>query len=257
MTSSPPSTPTTLAKKRSSSPHSRFVGGVLAFVSAFPKTVSQAQLSQTLFQSHSNPISFNAPRTAGFNTPISRTPSASISWEAGDATWGHRGSASNSKMRCSIDEGQPGSDDMDEDERMVEDLLFSPTSPSSNSGSFSCAPPSSSVATTPSSALRQRKASLSMNMLPLEHAHHDLPSPNTSLFATTDPFYLASLQGAHTHASPSSSFFAQAGRPSTHSPFMGHHHMQSMYTGFGHGYQSVAPDVQTHNMFATTAAFSA
>ncbi|KAH9894126.1 hypothetical protein C8Q73DRAFT_646326 [Cubamyces lactineus] len=222
----------------------------------------QAQLSQTLFnQPISSPIPFNSPRAAPLNTPLSCTPSSSISWDHADATWGSRASTSSSKMRCSIDESPRESDDMEEDERMVEDLLFSPTSPASPSGSFSRAPPSSSAASasspTPSSALRQRKASLSMHMLPLEHSHHDLPSPNTSLFATTDPFYLAALQSAHTHAPPpSSSVFAQAGRPSAHSPFL-KHHMQSMYTGFGHGYQSVAPDVQPHNMYATTATFSA
>ncbi|CDO74149.1 hypothetical protein BN946_scf185043.g199 [Trametes cinnabarina] len=217
----------------------------------------QAQLSQTLFtQPLSSPVPFNSPRAAPLNTPISCTPSSSISWEATDATWGNRGSTSNSKMRCSIDESHRESDDMDEDERMVEDLLFSPASPTGPSGSFSRAPPSAAPTTSPApaSALRQRKASLSMHMLPLEHSHHDLPSPNTSLFATTDPFYLASLQSAHP---PSSSVFAQAGRPAAHSPFMKHHHMQSMYAGFGHGFQSVAPDVQSHNMFAPTAAFSA
>ncbi|KAI0643681.1 hypothetical protein C8Q79DRAFT_148798 [Trametes meyenii] len=217
------------------------------------------QLSQTLFsQPISTPIPFNTPR--GSNTPISRTPSSSISWEAGDAPWGHRGSTSSSKMRCSIGDSPREEDGMDEDERMVEDLLFSPTSPSSPSTSFSRAPPSASAASPAhTSAHRQRKASLSMHMIPLEHSYHELPSPNTSLFATTDPFYLASLQGTHSHT-PTSSVFAQAGRPSAHSPFAGHHHhhMQSMYTGFGaHGYQSVAPDVQTHNMFATTATFSA
>ena len=135
---------------------------------------------------------------------------------------------------------------------MVEDLLLaSPTSPSSPSASFSRA---SGATQTSSSAYRPRKTSLSMHMMPLEHAHHDLPSPNTSLFTTTDPFYLASLQSAHSHA-PSSSVFAQAGRPSAHSPFLKHHHMQ--YSSFGHGFQSVAPDVQPHhNMFVATAAFT-
>ncbi|KAI0772519.1 hypothetical protein BD413DRAFT_612659 [Trametes elegans] len=222
----------------------------------------QAQLSQTLLhQSLSSPIPFNSPRGAPVTTPVSRTPSSSISWDTGDATWGPRSSASGTKMRCSIDEGQLESDDMDEDERMVEDLLFTPTSPASPSASFSRAPPPPATSPTPSSALRQRKVSLSMHMIPLEHSHHDLPSPNTSLFTTTDPFYLASLQSAH---APSTSVFAQAGRPSAHSPFLSHshhhhhhHHMQSMYAGFGHGYQSVAPDVQPHNMFAPTATFSA
>ncbi|KAI0829317.1 hypothetical protein BC628DRAFT_1315250, partial [Trametes gibbosa] len=216
----------------------------------------QAQLSQTLFaQSLSPPSSFNAPRTAGWTTPISRTPS-SAPWDSSDAPWASRGSTSSTKMRCSTDEGQRDPDEMDEDERMVEDLLLSP--PTSPSASFSRAPPSSSAAAAahPSSALRQRKASLSMNMIAPEHSHHDLPSPNTSLFATTDPFYLASVQNTHSHAPASSSVFAQAGRPSMHSPFI-KHHMQAMYSGFGHGYQPVAPDVQPHNMFATTATFSA
>ncbi|KAJ3017731.1 hypothetical protein NUW54_g514 [Trametes sanguinea] len=94
----------------------------------------QAQLSQTLFtQTLSSPVPFNSPRAAPLNTPISCTPSSSISWEAADATWGNRGSTSSSKMRCSIDESQRESDDMDEDERMVEDLLFSPASPTSPS----------------------------------------------------------------------------------------------------------------------------
>lgn len=143
---------------------------------------------------------------------------------------------------------------MDEDERMVEDLLLaSPTSPSSPSASFSRAPPPSGVPQT-SSAFRPRKTSLSMHMIPIDHSHHDLPSPNTSLFATTDPFYLASLQSAHSHA-PQTSVFAQAGRPSAHSPFTrNHHHIQ--YSAFGHGFQSVAPDVQAHNMYTATAAFT-
>lgn len=155
-------------------------------------------------------------------------------------------------MRCSFDDSQRESDDMDEDERMVEDLLLaSPTSPSSPSPSFSRAPPPSGAQT--SSAYRPRKTSLSVHMIPLDHSHYDLPSPNTSLFATTDPFYLASQQSTHSHA-PSSSVFAQAGRPSAHSPFI-KHHMQ--YSPFGHGFQSVAPDVQPHhNMFAATAAFT-
>lgn len=93
-----------------------------------------------------------------------------------------------------------------------------------------------------------------MHMIPIDHSHHDLPSPNTSLFATTDPFYLASLQSAHSHA-PQTSVFAQAGRPSAHSPFTrNHHHIQ--YSAFGYGFQSVAPDVQAHNMYTATAAFT-
>lgn len=65
-------------------------------------------------------------------------------------------------------------------------------------GSFSRAPPSSSAASnsapspTPSLALHQRNASLSMHMSPLEHSHHDLPTslrawgPSASGFTSTD-----------------------------------------------------------------------
>ena len=152
-------------------------------------------------------------------------------------------------MRCSIDETQE-TDEMDEDERMVEDLLTSPASPASPartpqpSMSGVCHPPASS------SAYRPRKTSLSVHMIPLDHSHYELPSPNTSLFATTDPFYLASLQNGHSLA-PSTSVFAQAGRPAAHSPFL-KHHMQ--YSAFSHGFQTVPPDHQPHHMFAATAA---
>ena len=139
---------------------------------------------------------------------------------------------------------------MDEDERMVEDLLTSPASPASpartaqSSVSGVCQPPVSS------STYRPRKTSLSVHMIPLDHSHYELPSPNTSLFATTDPFYLASLQSAH-HTPATSSVFSQAGRPSSHSPFLKHH---LQYSPFGHSFQGTAPDAQPH-MFAT-AAFS-
>ncbi|RDX53001.1 hypothetical protein OH76DRAFT_1343563 [Lentinus brumalis] len=210
----------------------------------------QAQLSQTLFH-QSSPIPFNSPRMGPSNTPLSRTPSHSISLDPTDAARFRYGSTASSKMRCSIDESQRDPDEMDEDERMVEDLLLpSPPSSSSPSPSFSRAAPPPSGAHH-SSAYRPRKTSLSVHMIPLDHSHHDLPSPNASLFATTDPFYLASLQSAHNHSQPTS-VFAQAGRPSAHSPFI-KHHMQ--YGSFGHAFQSVPPDVQPqYNMFAATAA---
>ncbi len=139
-------------------------------------------------------------------------------------------------MRCSIDETQE-SDEMDEDERMVEDLLNSPTSPSSPARTPH--PSMSGMCHTPtsSSAYRPRKTSLSVHMIPLDHTHYELPSPNTSLSATTDSFYLVSLQSGHSHA-PSSSVFAQAGRPAAHSPFL-KHHMQC--SPFGHGSRPCLP----------------
>ena len=211
----------------------------------------QAQLSQTLFH-QSSPIPFNSPRMGPSNTPLSRTPSHSISLDPTEAARLRNGSTASTKMRCSIDESHCEMDEMDEDERMVEDLLLaSPTSPSSPPSFSRAAPPPSGAPHASSSAYRPRKTSLSVHMIPLDHSHHDLPSPNTSLFATTDPFYLASLQSAHNHAQPTS-VFAQAGRPAAHSPFI-KHHMQ--YGSFGHAFQSVPPDVQPHhNMFAATAA---
>ncbi|EJF63075.1 hypothetical protein DICSQDRAFT_56782 [Dichomitus squalens LYAD-421 SS1] len=208
----------------------------------------QAQLQQALL---SQQMAHNASRSGPLNSPVMRTPSASISLDPSEAACMRHNSVSSTKMRCSIDE-TPESDDMDEDERMVEDLLLaSPASPSTSSAPFSRTPQSSVSGVSHSPAHRPRKTSLSVHMIPLDHSHHELPSPNTSLFTTTDPFYLASLQNAHSHA-PSSSVFAQAGRPSAHSPFLKHH---MSYSSFGHGYQSVAPDHQPHhNMFAATAA---
>ncbi|KAI0751240.1 hypothetical protein C8Q80DRAFT_560302 [Daedaleopsis nitida] len=201
----------------------------------------------------STSMAMDSPRSGPSTTPVCRTPSASISLDPMEAARVRNGSTASSRMRCSFDDSQRESDDMDEDERMVEDLLLaSPTSPSSPSPSFSRAPPPSGAPQT-SSAYRPRKTSLSVHMIPVDHSHYDLPSPNTSLFSTTDPFYLASQQSAHSHV-PSSSVFAQAGRPSAHSPFIKHH---IQYTAFGHGFQSVAPDVQAHHsMFAATAAFT-
>lgn len=198
-------------------------------------------------------MSFNPSRSGPATTPICRTPSTSISMDVSEAAWIRNNSISSTKMRCSIDDGQhEAGEEMDEDERMVEDLLCaSPASPSSPPGSFARAPPPSGAPQTSSSAFRPRKTSLSMHMIPIDHPHHhELPSPNTSLFATTDPFYLASLQGGH-GLPASGSAFAQAGRPSAHSPFL-KHHMQ--YGAFGHSFQSVPPDVQPHTMFAATAA---
>ncbi|KAI1793033.1 hypothetical protein LXA43DRAFT_304579 [Ganoderma leucocontextum] len=211
----------------------------------------QAQLQQTLLaQQMSSHMSPGATRGGPLNSPVLRAPSASISLDPAEVVWVRHTSVSSTRMRCSIDETQEADEMMDEDERMVEDLLTSPTSPSSPART-----PQTSVssvhAPASSSAYRPRKTSLSVHMIPLDHSHYELPSPNTSLFATTDPFYLASLQNGLSHA-PSTSVFAQAARPAAHSPFL-MHHMQ--YSAFGHGFQTLPPDHQPHhNMFAATAA---
>ncbi|KAH9921533.1 uncharacterized protein BXZ73DRAFT_51832 [Epithele typhae] len=204
-------------------------------LAAFRAQLAQSLLAQPMTSSRAGPL----------NSPV-RSPSASISLDPAQAAWLRHTSASGSKMRCSIDENQQDPDEMmDEDERMVEDLLLaSPSSPAPAPPAFArpqlSSPPS----------YRQRKTSLSVTMIPLDHAHHEPSISNASIFTTTDPFYLASIQGTHSHPSPAS-VFSQAGRPASHSPFL-KHHMQSAYQPFGNAYQAVPPEAQPY-MFAATA----
>ena len=68
---------------------------------------------------------------------------------------------------------------------------------------------------------RSRQPSVSGSSNPTYFFGHpalDSCSPTHSTFAATDPFFLA----AQAPQPPSSSFFAQAGRPSQHSPFLIH-----------------------------------
>lgn len=105
-------------------------------------------------------------------------------------------------------------DNMDEDEQMVEDMLFS----SSNATSYPASqmpPPSPTLYATRHS----RKSSVSS---PFSNTHYDVPPANNSLFATTDPFYLAQLQAAAQNTAPPS-FFSQFGNPSQQSPFLKGH----------------------------------
>lgn len=102
--------------------------------------------------------------------------------------------------------------------------------------------------------------------------YDDAPlSPNTSLFASTDPFFIAQVQQA---AAPPSSFFAQVGRPSQHSPFVaasassapsaGAPSKNSFGHGHGHGHayayhggMSMAADVgvDSHAMLVASTGF--
>lgn len=111
-------------------------------------------------------------------------------------------------------------DAMEDDERMVEDLLF-PSSPVASS-----ATPAHSQATSASPAhfgMHSRKSSLST---PYSQMHYDLPPSNHSTFASSDPFYLAQLQSLQ---SPAPSFFSQYGMPSQQSPFSKAHQFQSAH----------------------------
>ena len=83
---------------------------------------SQTQLQQALLaQQMSSHMVYGASRNGPLNSPVLRTPSASISLDPSEAAWARHASVSSTRMRCSIDETQE-SDEMDEDERMVEDL---------------------------------------------------------------------------------------------------------------------------------------
>lgn len=97
-----------------------------------------------------------------------------------------------------------------EDERMVEDILGQSSSTMSQRV---YAQPLS-----PNSSFRHRSPSVA----------HAFPSPtyasspalyDQSLFTNTDPFYVAVVQASQ-HHTPSTSFFAQAARPSHNSPFL-------------------------------------
>ena len=138
-------------------------------------------------------------------------------------------------------------DDMDEDERMVEDLLCPSSPATANAASshfFPAHPHQSAPPFNTSEGLKGLPASYAPHGVPLE-----LPSPpNTSVFATTDPFYLAQLQASQQRASVS--YFANAGRPSPQSPFvLTEQGPSSNSHPFAHRIP-VSPDATPHQLFA-------
>ncbi|KAJ7477130.1 hypothetical protein B0H11DRAFT_1633087, partial [Mycena galericulata] len=159
----------------------------------------QVQLAQTLFSQSLSSASM--PRRQDdyaqpCNTPTSRTPSASFSW--GPMLDPSRHSDPTSR-RNSEDHFR---DETDEDERMVEDLLI-PTSPMS--------PKQPTVA-----AGRSQQSS----------STYPSSDPTSSLFTTTDPFYMAQLQAAQNYGVSPPSVFSQAAFPSQQSPFVMHSNYQ-------------------------------
>ncbi|KAF7331721.1 hypothetical protein MKEN_00051900 [Mycena kentingensis (nom. inval.)] len=153
----------------------------------------QLQLAETLFRqaipSQRTPDDYAQP----CNTPTARTPSASFSW-----------SPMVDMSREPVTPRRDSEIEMDEDERMVEDILMpsSPVQPQS---------PSTPVHTQPFPSSTQADAS-------------------PSLFAATDPFYLAQVQATQSYSVPhirTSSVFAQAAFPTTQSPFFMQHSVQN------------------------------
>lgn len=141
-------------------------------------------------------------------TPLARTPSSSFFWDSDDKC--RRSSSVASRHSESDGAIEFREEDMDlDDERMVEHLLISsPTSPQSISRPFSQPAP-------PHRPQHRSSATFTSSSMPYEPTSH---LQSSSLFTTTDPFYLATVQHLHQH--PSSSFFAQSARPAHNSPFL-------------------------------------
>ncbi|ESK93555.1 hypothetical protein Moror_1561 [Moniliophthora roreri MCA 2997] len=183
----------------------------------------QTQLAQALFMQHAASTSISPNNSSGerftqpCNTPTGRTPSSSISW--GQMMDAQR----TNPTRWNSDESFRELDDA-EDERMVEDILL-PSSP------VSPGPSSSSTPFVQHQSTRQsRSQSRSGPMAsPVSPGFGTDSSP--SIFATTDPFYLAQLQALQSHNSSPASVFTQLGRPSQQSPFV---HQQQKLDSFGY-----------------------
>ncbi|KAJ7638463.1 hypothetical protein FB45DRAFT_1054749 [Roridomyces roridus] len=127
-----------------------------------------AQLAQSMASTPQRQDEYSQP----CNTPTNRTPSASFNW--GQMVDPLRHSEQSTRR-----------DDVDEDERMVEDLLI-PTSPVS----------------------------------PKQTASKQ--SSPTDVFTSTDPFYMAQVQAAQNYSVSPPSVFSQTAFPSQQSPFLLH-----------------------------------
>ncbi|KAJ7162615.1 hypothetical protein C8R43DRAFT_303884 [Mycena crocata] len=163
----------------------------------------QLQLAQTLF-CQSIAVSSATQRKDDYpqpcNTPTGRTPSSSFSWGQMIDPSRH------SELPPRRNTEDHFRDEMEEDERMVEDLLIpaSPMSPKQQ----------------PTAAVRSQQTS------PSYPATYQPSDTSSSLFTTTDPFYMAQLQAAQNYSVAPPSVFSQAAFPSQQSPFMMHSNFQ-------------------------------
>lgn len=158
-------------------------------------------------------------------------------WEPSDFARVRSSSVTSGTQLRGIEENMQDVDAMDEDERMVEEMLFASSNNNFANNSFAYSSLPSSPATYP--GMLSRRPSIPHVSSKLDTAQAELPSPNTSHFATTDPFFLAQMQASQ---APAPSFFAHAGRPSAHSPFL---------SAFGqHTHHPIAPEVDPVHMFA-------
>lgn len=176
---------------------------------------TQAQLAQSLFGQPMSATTSTHHRGTHANTPISCTPTATSFWERPDFDRRRSNSVASMGSRHVAEEHEYESvDAMDEDERMVEDMLFDQPSAPSAAPAYPAMPPPSPT----HYARHSRKPSVSS---PFSNVHYDVPPPNNSLFATTDPFYLAQLAASSQSTAPS--YFTQFGKPSQQSPFLKGH----------------------------------
>ncbi|PPQ99683.1 hypothetical protein CVT26_009109 [Gymnopilus dilepis] len=140
------------------------------------------------------------------STPAPRTPSLSSSLNNSWVT------DASSKRGSYISSAYM--DDMEEDERMVEELLI-PASPTlgSVSGSHYGNPPATFSLTT------AHNTDSNMYSVCERPSEPSPTSPSTSAFTSTDPFYLAQLQALANPTPQPQSIFAQNGRLAQNSPF--------------------------------------
>ncbi|RDB20470.1 hypothetical protein Hypma_012385 [Hypsizygus marmoreus] len=179
----------------------------------------QAQLAQTLFgqsiaqSSGTRQVTRRSSYSQPCNTP---TFSSSFTLTGRDLSEAQRQNSSSSSWSL---EGSSydGRDDMEEDERMVEDLLV-PRSPTSKTHYYS--------------------------------PHNQPTSESSSSFTSTDPFYIAQCQAQNHNTSPHSPF-AQLGRPTQQSPFTSQRYQQ--YPAANH---SSPPhlSLETHSILVSTSA---
>lgn len=184
------------------------------FTSRIRLTMSQTQLAQALF-SGSNSASRGGPSRGlknTCNTPMARTRASSfVNWN------GHR------MAELHLDT------DMEEDEKMVEELLI-PSSPVSSNSFYKSHTPHFSTPFMPSSPVSSSFQNNSSSSMTQPH------SDPSSVFTSTDPFYIAQLQASQTfnNSSPQS-VFSQNGHISQSSPFTTplqtqyHHHHHHQY----------------------------
>ncbi|KAH9482976.1 hypothetical protein JR316_0005076 [Psilocybe cubensis] len=185
--------------------------------------VLQAQLAQTLFRDSSALDIQHEPQTPcsprgrklkvrACTTPTARTPSVSSNQGWGmaiDTSRSRRNSVSSSSL-----------ENLEEDEKMVEDLLIPATS---LSDSLSDSHMGSVFLTYQDSQSSQANTNVEV-FLPGYTSHNNFSdpfpsSPTTSLFTATDPFYLAQLESLNSPAAHPRSVFAQSACLNANSPF--------------------------------------